>query len=501
MSRTDDVVEARNQAPGPEAPGLPPVASGSSVSRGVLVSAGTQLAAKVLHLVLNVVSSLAVVRYLAPETYGVYAIVLTVTALVTLAADFGLPKLAVREICAAAGDGAAEDRVLGTVVGLRLGLALAGAGVMQVLLVALGQPSAAHPAAAIASLILIGEAVAGAVVVVFQVRLAQHYEALVRTAAEIVETTAILLLIGAQVSMSWLFVPPAAGAALSSIAVLAIARRRFGRRLRFDRRLARRLLAAAAPMAPALLVGELYRKVDSLALAALRPPEDVGIYAAAVQPVEYAFLSTALLMNVAFPLMSAAFSSGDTARFRRLYRRGAESLVLLTAMLPVILLFVARPLAVLIYGPAYAPADVPLVLHAIAVVPLAVCVWQSLALLVGGHQRATLRYNLATLAVATVSSGVLVAAFGVVGAGVAAVGTALYAVVASDRAVRRLMGVGLQFRPFLPVLGTAALMTGALGVLALVGVPWPWQAVAGVTVFVVAARCTGAHRSLLGVLA
>ena len=468
--------------------------------RAVALSAVTQVGARVLHLILNVVSSLAIVRYLAPGAYGVYAVVLTVTTLVAIAADFGLPKLAIREICAARDDGDVENRVLGTIVLLRLLLAFAGVAVAQVALLVLDQPAAAYPAALVASVTTIGEAVVAAVVVVFHVRVAQHYEALVRTGAELLETAAILVLISYQASLVWLFVPPAAGAALSAACVILLARYRFGRRLRLDGRLARRLLIAALPIAPTLLVGMLYRKVDALALAALRPSHDVGIYGSAMQPVDYAFLSTALLMNVVFPLMAAAHGRGDEERFRSLYRRGFEALALLTVALPVLLLFVARPLAVQVFGPAYADAAVPLVLLSAAMVPLALTVWQSLALLLGGHQKATLYYSAAALVVAAVLSVVLVAAFGTVGAGMAALGTALFVLAASSRALRRLMGVRLEAGPLLRI-GVAVVMTvGALGALSSIGVHSLVLGAAGLLFFAAAARATGAHRSLVGVV-
>lgn len=494
------MTEERVIALAPSPASVSPDEDGQAVARGLAVSAASQLGAKALHLVLNIVSTLAIVRYLAPGEYGVYAVVLTVTTIVALGADFGLPKLAVREIGAAPDDGDVEEQVLGTIIVMRVVLALAGVGVAQAVLLLLQMPAHAHTAAVVASLTGVGEAVVGAVVVVFQVRLAQQYEAWVRTATELLETAAILLLVAVEASLVWLFVPPAAGAALAAAGTLALARYRFGRRLRFDGRRTRRLLLAALPIAPTLVIGVLYRKLDSLSLAAQRPADEVGVYGSAMQPVDYAFLSTALLMNVAFPLMSAAHGRGDLARFVVVYRRGTEALLLITAFLPVILLFVARPLSVEVFGTAYARADVPLVLLAMAMIPLVVTVWQSLALLLGGHQAVTLYYSVATLAVSAILSATLVAAFGILGAGLAAIGTALFVMGASTLALRRLMGVRLEPGPLLRIGWTAALTTGVLVALSLTALPWPLLFVAGLLAYCAAARCTGAHRSVVGVV-
>jgi O-antigen/teichoic acid export membrane protein len=206
-------------------------------------------------------------------------------------------------------------------------------------------------------------------------------------------------------------------------------------------------------------------------------------------------------MNVVFPLMAAVHGRGDLERFAALYRRGAEALVLLTVALPVLLLFVARPLAVEVFGASYAAADVPLVLLAVAVIPLVVSIWASLALLLGGHQKVTLHYNLVAVAVSAVLSGVLVPALGIVGAGVAAIGTAVFVMLAALRAVRRLMHVRLDGRPLLRIAGTAASTAGVLAAASLTPLAWPLLALVGLLTYAAAARLTGAHRSLTGVVA
>lgn len=473
--------------------------SGAEIKRGVAGSAISQVAAKVLHLALNVVSTLAVVRYLAPGAYGVYAIVLTVSSLVTLVADFGLPKLAVREIFGASDDD--ENAIIGTVVVMRIVLALVGIAVVELVLLVLQQPGPAYLAALIASLTGVGEAMLAAVVVVFQVRLVQHWEALVRTAAELLETTAILILVHRHAGLAWLFAPPALATALAAGAAVLLARRRYGRRLRFVRARVRPLLVQALPIAPALLVGVVYHKLDSITLAALRPSRDVGLYSSAAQPIEYAFLTTGLVMNTIFPLMSAAYSRGDYERFAQLYRRGAETLVLVTVAVPLVLLFTARPLARQVFGRAYEGAATPLVLLSFAMVLLTVTVWQSLALLIGGLQTVTLHYNLITLAVAAVLCVALVAAFGTTGAGSAALGTALFVLGASTRAVHKRMGVDLQLLPLLRIVGAGLAAGALLAALLPAALPWPVSALIGVVAFALAARLTGAHRSVTGVFA
>ncbi len=192
----------------------------------VTVSAVSQLAGKVVHLALNLVSTLAILRYLAPDAYGSYVLVVTMVTLVGVVADFGLPKLAVREIALSDSVGlGARNEILGTLVVLRLVLAVVAIVGCQVLLALFAQPTLVHQAAAIASLTLLVDAVLGIIVVCFQVHLVQQYEAVVRVAAEGLETGLVLLLIALHVSFLGLFVPPIVGLVVGLGLAFALGRR------------------------------------------------------------------------------------------------------------------------------------------------------------------------------------------------------------------------------------------------------------------------------------
>ncbi len=442
--------------------------------RAATVSVTSQLAAKVLHLVLNLVSSLAIVRYLAPDSYGTYVLVLTVVTFAGVVADFGLPKLAVREMVRA---GADESGVAGTIIALRLGLAVVAIAGCQGVVALLGGSPVAHVAAAIASLTILTEAVLGVLVVPFQTRVAQQNEAVLRVVAEALETGLILLLIARGASLPWLFVPPAVGLAVALVLAAALTRRRYGLRPRVVRASIRPYLTEAVLLGPALLVGVLYLKLDSLVVAALRPPRDLGVYGAAYQPIEYLFLATAVIINVLFPLLAHAWGAGESDRFLQIYRRGTELLVIMTGFVAVVTVVLAPALVATAFGPAYDDAATPLAVLALALVVMTVNAWQSLVLLAGGHQRVVLRYNLVALGVAVVLCVVLVLAVGPVGAAMSALAVGLFVLGASTRAVRDHMAARLDWRR-LAHIGVAGVPTFAL-VAGLTAAGVPWVPVAG----------------------
>ncbi|HEY5822516.1 MAG TPA: oligosaccharide flippase family protein [Propionibacteriaceae bacterium] len=467
-------------------------------SGSATVSAATQIGARAAHFALNVVSTLAIVRYLAPEAYGSYVLVVTVVTLVGVTADFGLPKLAVREIVHKIDD---QNEIIGTVSAIRLTFAVVAMGLCQVVLLVLDEPLVVHQAAAVASLMLVLDAVLGIVVVVFQVHVVQQYEALVRVAAEALETALILILIAMHVSLLGLFVPPVIGLAFGAALAYGLARFRFGLRPRPVRSRVRHLVVEALPLGPALIISVLYLKLDSLILAAMRPPRDLGVYASAYQPVEYAFLATGILSNVMFPMLARAWAEGDRERFRQMYRRGTELLVIATALAPILLAFTAPSVIKLVFGSAYLDAASPLRILSIALVTMSVNAWQALVLLSGGEQRITLIYNAGALAFALVGCTVGVWLLGLVGAAVSALATSLIVLVASQRAVRHRMGAALDHRQLLKILTAAGGAAGVAGGLYLIHAHWVVIAVVTVIAYAVALHRFGFHRSIREVYA
>ena len=147
-----------------------------------------------------------------------------------------------------------------------------------------------------------------------------------------------------------LFVAPALATGIGAVVALIVVRRRFGVRLEIDRSRVAYLMKEALPIGPSLFIAVCYLKLDGLVLASFRPSREIGLYGSAYQPIEYAFLATAVVINVAFPLVSQSWGV-DHERFVRLYRRGCE--VLLGAMLlaPVLSMIVGPQVVTAIYGP------------------------------------------------------------------------------------------------------------------------------------------------------
>lgn len=401
-----------------------------SVARGVAISTGAQLGARGIHFLLNVVSSLALIRYLSPEGYGELVLVYTMTSLIGLISDFGLFKLAVRE---ASRDGDAEGRVIGTTVVARLLLSLLAAGATQIFLAVMGATSEIRLAAGVFSLMFVTEALL-TVVVSFHIRLEQQYEAFVRVAGELIETILILWLISRGAGLVPIVAAPVIGGLVAVSAAWLLATRRAGIRPAFGFGQLKYLLREALPIGPALIIAAIYLKLGAFGLILLRPTREVGLFGAAFQPIEYLLLASAVLINVLFPVL-VRYEKSDKAKFVHTYQRGAEALV--AALLPTAVLLTASGPAIVrfAFGADYLEAASPLVVLAWALPLLVISVWNGFLLLALDRQIITFRYQAVALAAGLAAHAVLIPTLGLVGAALGTLATALVVSTLSTAAV------------------------------------------------------------------
>jgi O-antigen/teichoic acid export membrane protein len=436
----------------PAAP-LPP----TSRSRAVMVSTASQLGARGLHLALNAISTLALIRYLGPDRYGGFVQVVTVAAIGGLVSDMGLNKLGVREI---ARDPSSEGDVLGSVLVARLGMGVVAVALTLTVMAVLGADAEVLAAAGVISLLYFTEALLS-VVIVFHVRVQQQYEAFVRVVIEAIETTTVLILIAHQASLVELVAAQVAAATIGVALALALARRRLGYLPRPRRSGASGLFREAVPVGLALLLAAVYLKIPSVLLVNLRSSAEAGLYGAAYQPIEYLLLSAAVVINVLLPMLAQSHRSSPE-RFGQLYQGGSE--VMLAGTIPVAcLMVVGGPVLVrTAFGAEFAGSAAPLRLLGLALVPMVLSFWLSVVLLSGGHQRITLAYDLLALVVTVALCFALIPSYGAAGAAMVILLSSLVVLGCALAATRHRLGVSLRRARMgaIFVVGALALVVG-----------------------------------------
>lgn len=433
----------------------------------VAVSTTALIVAKIGHVALNVIAGLALIRYLGPAGFGDYVFVTSFATLFGLLSDFGLTRVAVRDMSR---EPANAHVILGTALATRLTLAVLCLGLAQVVLLLTGARGELRAAIAVASLLFVVEALL-AVVAVFQVRVAMQYEAIVTLTIQSVDTALILGLIRLDSGLLPLLAAPVASGLVGVVFAFTIVKLRYSTRMSLDPRRVPALLRDALPLGMTSVLVIVYLKADSIFLGVLRGPTDVGLYGAAYRPIEYMLIALAIPANVLFPLL-ARWHGEDKAAFRAVYRRGAELCMAMALWAAVMLVILADPLVHALYAVEFDPSAAALQLLAIGMVFMLAGVWEGYALLAGHGQIPVLWCNVAGLSVNLVANLILIPRFGFMGAAGAGVLTGLVVAISSGAFAARVLNVWPDWRRLarvgLAVVGVAASVSLALAV----GVPW-----------------------------
>jgi O-antigen/teichoic acid export membrane protein len=378
-----------------------------------------------------------VARTLGPATYGLFAIVTTLTLMATVVAEWGLPLIATRVIA----EGGAERRdLLPALVGLRLALGLAAAAAIVVLGFAGSDSREVHLGVLVAGLSYLPLAWLGSVQIGAQLDLR-------------LERVAWATLAGGVTGLAWTLValaldagvPELAGGILASATAAAAAGLLLTPsgvplRPRIDRVLWRRLLRAATPLAVAYGFVSVYFYIDIALLARLSSSSQVGLYDAAYRFMFLGILIPGAIVSSVYAL-AAESAASDRARFARLARE-LLSLCALALPLPVIVLC-ADPegLLRLLYGGAY--ADGAPVLRVLGIgVALTIATGVVGPLLIAlGEERVTLRISIAAAVLNVALNLELIPSLHAVGAAIATVATELVVLVPATVVLLRRGGI------------------------------------------------------------
>jgi O-antigen/teichoic acid export membrane protein len=447
------------------------------LARAVAVSTSTQLAARGVDLLVNAITSIAVLRYLGPAGFGDFILVVTITGLTGLLADLGLPKVAVRRV---AQEPSTAGPVIGTVTLMRLILCFGSLAVGQGVLTVMGAAADVHLAALVATTTVIAESLLS-VTVVFHVAVRQQNEAAVRLTANVVKLAVVALLVFAHAGLVALVAATNANLLIAAGLAWWVSAHSFGLRPSIDKTLVPELLRDVLPVAPIMLVGVIYLKLGTLMVALLAARSALGIYGAAYQPIEYLFLASAVIVGVLFPLAARAHAR-DTLQFISIYQLGIDVLVAVILPASVILVMFGRPICRLLYGSGFGGAATPVMVLGAALVPMAVNAWQGFVLVAAGKASVAVRYLLLAVAVQGLADAVLVPAAGVVGAAWGVLGSSILLVVMSTAAVYHAERAPLAAGRLVQVCSANGLLTGVLVILTVLGLAWlPTLAIGSLT--------------------
>lgn len=392
-------------------------------SRLIAKNTAIQIIGRILFLGLSLINFKLIAVYLGPTLFGDWGNVFNYTALFTVLADFGLFTVAVREIAKTPNK---RQAIMENVLSLRLVLAIAASiaafGLAAIIAVTAPQTGYAQilPAIGIGVLSMLIYFMSNMLDVVFHVELKMYFVAAVELIGKIMAVVVTGLAVWLDWGFMWVVGSVAIGNLAGMIARLIYAKRFFKVRLRFDVKMWGWLLRMAIPLGIVFTLNNIYFKIDSVMLYVMNGSFDTGIYTAAYRVLETTIFASAFFVQALTPYLSNYLNTKKMhTQAVKLIRVGTEVLYAMGGILAISLIFYAREVILLLSGPEYLAATVPLIMLAFAGACLYVNSLFGQVLVLLDRRRLLLSVSAATLAVNITLNLVLIPQFGFTGAAAA----------------------------------------------------------------------------------
>lgn len=416
-----------------------------------------QITGRSISFVLNIVATVALVRYLGVSQFGDYVFITSFVVLFGIVGDFGISKVAVREM---AKDRAEAGKVLATSVVLRLALSLLGMALCAVAINLMGYPAGIRNGVYVASVIFLISALQS-VNSIFQAFLTMHYDAIIQVTSRAVDTALVLWLVANSGPLIAFLAVPLVSGTVAVVLMLVVIMKQYPLRFAVDFGRFRWMIAEALPIGISFFLVIIYLKTDAILLQRMVGGEAVGTYGAAYKPVEYLLIVVAsLFINSVFPVLSRFYGT-DVTRFEIVFRRGFEVLMMIIMPLAVVATVFADHLVELVYSNKFAASASPLRILMWAAVFMFASAYLTLALIAMNRQRVSL-LNDAVGSVTNVALNlILIPLWSYNGSALAILVTCVIVSAMAHEAIRRRMRLSIDFHATARIL-LASLLMGAI---------------------------------------
>lgn len=320
-----------------------------AADRALLVNTASLVGARYIVAALGWVGTLVIVRTLSLEEWGRFSFVFSLLGLLSVLADLGLGRVALKGLLDDQGD---QAGFAGTLVVLRAILGVACYMLAVGFVILARYPPEVVGATAVAGLVLVLASPSHAVESVFQSHLRVGSVAVGNVLGQLSQLALVVAIASAGGSVVLLTIP----AVVCEVVILTWRVRRVRRlqtlRLNVQWATWGRLLREAAPLGAGVILSTAYFRVDSVMLSKLDTFSAVGIYGVAYKFVDIAhYLPTALMVTV-LSLMVRAWPSDPTA-YGDAFRRAFAVLAVVSTIVAVEFAVFARPIVSLLYGEKY----------------------------------------------------------------------------------------------------------------------------------------------------
>ena len=397
-----------------------------------------------------------VARYLQPDRFGTYALVLSFAQMFYFITDIGLVRLMVREI---ARDRDQARRYLGAVLVSRVFMIGATAPALVGLVHLVGISPEAGGAAGVAAVWLVLRLLTSVYDGLFQAFERMEFGSGIQAMGMVLRLAGSVVMIVLDAGVAGIFWAMAAAQLVQLAAAVAAAEWWFVRpEFRRDVRLWRFFLIESLSIGAMSVFNTAFHEIDTLILASFRSPVEVGLYNGPYRIVRQLLLLPLLLMRAPFPVLARLARTSRPA-FLTVSEQGFKLGLAVGLPLGVLLASLGEKIVVFVLGEAFRAGTFVLWFYSGLVVVMFPTMFAASLLIVIDRQRLVAVVFAGAITLNAVLDLLLIPPLGGVGACIATSVTALAMCVALVTLVLRFVGPVLRLRALVP----AGLSAACLG--------------------------------------
>jgi O-antigen/teichoic acid export membrane protein len=411
----------RETGPPPAEPAVPDGGAASAQDAGARAVRGGMLrtAGYGFGFFLGIPTSVLLLHHLGVEGFAQYATVVALLGIVSGITDAGLTAVGAREL-ALRPRGPERDRLLATILGLRLIVTPVGVLFAVVFAIAAGYDDTLVLGTLAGGVGVIAISVQATLLMPLPVELRFGQVTFIDVLRQVLTLAGVALLVALGAGLLPLLAVLAPIGILTLLATIALTWRAGNLRPRFERRLASMLLREALPIAISLTLGVIYLRVLVLLCGFLTTQTETGYFGTSFRAFEVLWSLPTLMLSAALPLLSVA-GRDDRARLGGALQTMTEAALIFGLFIAIAVSVGARPLLIALGGDEFSDAAPTLQIQIFAIVLVFVGQAWQLGLVALRRQRALAVANGVALVVVLVAGVTLIPPFGAVGAAIAAV--------------------------------------------------------------------------------
>jgi O-antigen/teichoic acid export membrane protein len=384
----------------------------------VAKNSGTVLLARLFLVFVRFASISLIAKTLGKDAFGAYSLVVASVGMVSLLVDFGMSRIAVRELSRRRAD---ADGFFGALVLLRGALAvMTFLGIVGVSL-AIPMDPALRQGLYVYALAEVLQLFSNGYFILFKAFERMEYEALMIFIDQGVYLGLLALLLGSGYGLLAVFSAHLIAVMVKLAAGSIVAYSKFVTLvLRVDLVLWGRVLRDSFPIGITSLLDNLSQRIDILILGLFRSRAEVGGFAGAYRLIDATLLVSVVLTNAIFPILSRLAAEG-AASLRIPFEQALKLLVCLALPLAVVFVVIPQRIVTLVFDTSFSQSVVTLRLLGGLVVVLYACALLNSTLISLNRQGLYTVAATVALVINVALDFALIPRFGYVGACVAAI--------------------------------------------------------------------------------